>query len=202
MPRKALKGLSDIKVFEILTNTASSYSVSSTAISIPYAQTLTRDIQSSSDKTYADDDIYDDEEIIESENMELTIPEADLDKFPVLEGGVYDSTSHEYSWGGNEGKEYAMTFKAKKKDGTYRMFRYYRVKFKSVKQDLATDDKGTNISVLKIAIEAYRRAYCNEGENNPRIRTYLDTAAATQASDLAWLDTVPSVPAASNNNNN
>ena len=65
MPRKALKGLSDIKVFEILTNTASSYSVSSTAISIPYAQTLTRDIQSSSDKTYADDDIYDDEEIID-----------------------------------------------------------------------------------------------------------------------------------------
>ena len=58
MPKKALKGLSGIKIFEILENTEKEYKVGE-AINIPYAQKLTRDIQSSSDPIYADDEIYD-----------------------------------------------------------------------------------------------------------------------------------------------
>lgn len=193
--KKALKGLSGIKLFEVLTNTETEYSVSSTAVSIPYAQTLTRDVNSSSDPIYADDEIYDDEDVLEGEDMELTIPEADLDKFPILEGGTYDSETKEYSFGGNQGKSYAMTFKSKKKDGTYRMFRYYKVRFKSVKQDLQTQDNGTDISTLTVSLTAYRRSAIENGETYPKLRTIKDTTAETQTTDLLWLDTVPSYPA-------
>ncbi|MBR2744948.1 MAG: hypothetical protein IKE01_06630 [Clostridia bacterium] len=194
MPKKALRGLSGIKVFEILTNTESAYEVGE-GVSIPYAQKLTRDIQTSGDKIYADDDVYDDEEVFDGEDFELTVPEADLDLMPVLEGGNYDSTSKEYSWGPDDkGKEYAMTFKAKRKDGKYRMFRYYRLRFKKVKQDLQTQDNGTQVSVLNITGTFYKRALLSDA----KVRVYKDT---TTSSDLTWLDTIPTVPTPNNQNN-
>ena len=190
MPKKkALRGLSGIKVFELLENTETSYKVGE-ATSIPYAQKLTRDMQTSNEPIYADDEVYDDEEVFEGENFELEIPEAELTLMPILEGGNYDDESKEYSWGpDDQTKDYAMTFKAKRKDGNYRMFRYYRCKFKKVKQDLQTQDNGTQVSVLTISGTFYKRALLTD----PKVRTYKDS---TQSSDLVWLDTVPTMPEA------
>lgn len=189
MPKKALRGLSGIRVFELLENTETNYKVGE-AINIPYAQKLTRDIQSSSDKTYADDEIYDDEEVFEGEDFELEIPEAELNLMEVLEGGEFDQETGEYSWGPDDkGKDYAMTFKAKRKDGNYRMFRYYRTKFKKVKQDLQTQDNGTQIATLTISGTFYKRALLS----NSKVRTYKDS---TSTADLTWLDTIPTVPEA------
>lgn len=196
MPKKkALRGLSGVKVFELLENTETKYSVGE-PVEIPYAQSLTRDVQTSSDPIYADDEIYDDEEVFEGEDFELQIPEADLSLMPTLEGGEYDSETGEYSWGpDDQGKDYAMTFKSKKKDGKYRMFRYYRARFKKVKQDLQTQDNGTQISVLTISGTFYKRALLS----NPKVRTYKDS---TSDADLTWLNTIPSVSPTNNNNNN
>lgn len=184
--KKALRGLSGIKVFELLENTETNYKVGE-AIPIPYAQKLTRDIQTSSDNTYADDEIYDDEEVFDGEDFELEIPEAELKLMSVLEGGKFDEESGEYSWGpDDQGKDYAMTFKAKRKDGTYRMFRYYRAKFKKVKQDLQTQDNGTQVATLTISGTFYKRALLSD----PKVRVYKDS---TKTEDLTWLDIVPTV---------
>ncbi len=187
MPKKALRGLSGIKVFELLENTETNYKVGE-AINIPYAQKLTRDIQTSNDPIYADDEIYDDEEIFDGEDFELEIPEADLKLMSVFEGGNYDEESQEYSWGpDNQSKDYAMTFKAKRKDGNYRMFRYYRAKFKKVKQDLQTQDNGTQVATLTISGTFYKRALLSDA----KVRVYKDS---TNSKDLTWLDTIPTVP--------
>lgn len=187
MPKKALRGLSGIKVFELLENTETNYKVGE-AIPIPYAQKLTRDVQSSNDPIYADDEIYDDEDIFDGEDFELEIPEADLELMSVFEGGEYDKETGEYSWGpDDQGKDYAMTFKAKRKDKNYRMFRYYRCKFKKVKQDLQTQDNGTQVSVLTISGTFYKRALLS----NPKVRNYKDS---TKPEDLIWLNTIPTVP--------
>lgn len=189
MPKKALRGLSGIKVFEILENTETNYKVGE-AVNIPYAQKLTRDIQTSNDPIYADDEIYDDEEIFDGEDFEIEIPEADLELMSIFEGGNYDAQSKEYSWGpDNQSKDYAMTFKAKRKDGNYRMFRYYRAKFKKVKQDLQTQDNGTQVATLTISGTFYKRALLSDA----KVRVYKDS---TSSSDLSWLDTVPTVPTA------
>ena len=158
MPKKALKGLSGIKLFELLENTETNYKVGE-AIPVPYAQKLTRDIQSSNDPIYADDEIYDDEEVFDGEDFELEIPEADLNLMSIFEGGIFDEETKEYIWSPDATRnEYGMTFKAKKKDGKYRMFRYYRCKFKKVKQDLQTQDNGTQIATLTISGTFYKRA--------------------------------------------
>lgn len=187
MPKKALRGLSGIKVFELLENTETNYKVGE-AVNIPYAQKLTRDIQTSNDPIYADDEIYDDEEIFDGEDFELEIPEADLELMSIFEGGNYDAESKEYSWGpDNQSKDYAMTFKAKRKDGNYRMFRYYRAKFKKVKQDLQTQDNGTQVATLTISGTFYKRALLSDA----KVRVYKDS---TSSSDLSWLDTIPTIP--------
>lgn len=187
MPKKALRGLSGIKVFELLENTETNYKVGE-AVNIPYAQKLTRDIQTSNDPVYADDEIYDDEEIFDGEDFELEIPEADLELMSIFEGGNYDAESKEYSWGpDNQSKDYAMTFKAKRKDGNYRMFRYYRAKFKKVKQDLQTQDNGTQVATLTISGTFYKRALLSDA----KVRVYKDS---TGSSDLTWLNTIPTVP--------
>ncbi len=187
MPKKALRGLSGIKVFELLENTETNYKVGE-AINIPYAQKLTRDIQTSNDPIYADDEIYDDEEIFDGEDFELEIPEADLELMSVFEGGNYSEETKEYSWGpDNQSKDYAMTFKAKRKDGNYRMFRYYRAKFKKVKQDLQTQDNGTQVATLTISGTFYKRALLSDA----KVRVYKDS---TSSADLTWLDTIPTTP--------
>ena len=187
MPKKALRGLSGIKVFELLENTETNYKVGE-AVNIPYAQKLTRDIQTSNDPIYADDEIYDDEEIFDGEDFELEIPEADLELMSIFEGGNYDAESKEYSWGpDNQSKDYAKKFKAKRKDGNYRMFRYYRAKFKKVKQDLQTQDNGTQVATLTISGTFYKRALLSDA----KVRVYKDS---TSSSDLTWLDTVPTIP--------
>ncbi len=187
MAKKALRGLSGIRVFELLENTETNYKVGE-AIPIPYAQKLTRDVQTSNDPIYADDEIYDDEEVFDGEDFELEIPEADLKLMSVFEGGIYDEETGEYSWGPDDkGKDYAMTFKAKRKDGNYRMFRYYRCKFKKVKQDLQTQDNGTQVATITINGTFYRRALLSD----PRVRKLKDSM---KPEDLTWLDTIPTVP--------
>ena len=86
-----------------------------------------------------------------------------------------------------QNKDYAMTFKAKRKDGNYRMFRYYRAKFKKVKQDLQTQDNGTQVATLTISGTFYKRALLSDA----KVRVYKDS---TSSADLTWLDTIPTVP--------
>ena len=81
-----------------------------------------------------------------------------------------------------------MTFKAKRKDGNYRMFRYYRAKFKKVKQDLQTQDNGTQVATLTISGTFYKRALLSDA----KVRVYKDS---TSSSDLTWLDNIPTMPA-------
>lgn len=188
MPKKkALRGLSGIGVFEILENTETAYKVGEKK-PIPYAQKMTKDVQTSNDPIYADDDIYDDEDVFDGEDFELEVPEVELDTLAIVEGGTYDEETGEYSWGPDDtSKEYAMTFKAKRKDGTYRMFRYYRCKFKKVKQDLQTQDNGTQVSTVTISGTFYKRALLSD----PKVRVYKDSTAST---DLTWLESIPTIP--------
>lgn len=193
MPKKALRGLSGIKIYEVLEDTEKTYKVGE-AIPIPYAQKLTRDVQTSNDPIYADDEIYDDEEVFDGEDFELEIPEAELKLMAIFENGEFDEEAKEYHWGANgEGKDYAMSFKAKRKDNLYRMFRYYRAKFKKAKQDLQTQDNGTQVSVVTISGTFYRRKLLEtiNGKVIQNVRTIKD---AETPEDLNWLDTIPTVP--------
>lgn len=190
--KKALKGLKDIGIFPILEDTEISYKVGE-RISVPYAQKITRDEKTSTDDVWADDEIYDDDEMFEGEDFELTTTELGLDLYEKMEGGDYDEETEEYSWGPDDEKAYyAMNWRSKF-NGGYRMFRYYKCKFKKIKQDLETADGGKKILMTTISGTFYKRNFLEnvKGKMKAKVRVYKD-AATTE--ELEWLKTVPTLP--------
>lgn len=190
--KKALRGLKDIGIFPILEDTETNYKVGE-RISVPYAQKITRDEKTSSDPIYADDEIYDDEEIFEGEDFELTTTELGLDLYEKMEGGDYDEETQEYSWGPDDEKSYyAMNWRSKF-NGGYRMFRYYKCKFKKIKQDLETADKGKKVLTTTISGTFYKRNLLEsvKGKMKNKVRVYKD---GTTVEDFKWLDTIPTIP--------
>lgn len=73
------------------------------------------------------------------------------------------------------------------------MFKYYRCKFKKAKQDLQTQDNGTQVATITISGTFYKRSLIeNIGEQMiQRVRTIKDSETIE---DLKWLETIPTVP--------
>lgn len=183
MPKKYLKGFSQFAIFPITENTLTKYIVGEKT-SIPYAEKLSKDLDSEEEKMYADDEVYDIDKTVNGENFTLTLKELTNELRAALEGGKYDETSKEYDFSTTDNApEFACTYKGLLSDGTYRMFRQYRAKVSKIKVDLETLGNGNKGSV-EIEGTFMARACDN------KLFSIKDT---TTNADLTWLDTIPTV---------
>lgn len=183
MSKKYLKGFSGFKLFPITKNTKTEYSVGA-GISIPYAQSLTKDLQSSDNPIYADDDIYDTGIDITGESFTLTLAELPDELRAKLEGGTYNEETKEYDFSTtDEAPEFACTYRGLLSNGNYKMYRQYRAKVSKIKVDLNTKGNG-NAQSVSIEGKFMSRAYDKK---------LVTTKESTQGSDLTWLDTIPTV---------
>lgn len=183
MPKKYLKGFSQFSIFPITENTLEKYIVGEKT-RIPYAEKLSKDLDSEEEKMYADDEVYDIDKTVNGENFTLTLKEITNEIRAMLEGGNYDETTKEYDFSTvDNAPEFACTYKGLLSDGTYRMFRQYRAKVSKIKIDLETLGNGNKASV-EIEGTFMARACDN------KLFTIKDT---TTNADLTWLDTIPTV---------
>ena len=184
MPRKYLKGFSRFTIFPITENTMEKYIVGN-AVRIPSAQTLSKDPDTNEENIYADDEVWDVDKTVNGENFTLTLKELPNDLREKLEGGKYNAETKEYDFSTTDAApEFACTYRGLLADGTYRMFRQYRCKVKTVKMDLETKGNNNNGSV-EISGMFMPRAIDN------KLFTIRDTEAGN--ADLTWLDTIPPV---------
>lgn len=186
MKRKYLKGFSRFSIFPIVENTEESYIVGD-KISIPSAQTLSKDLDVEEEDILADDDLWDKDRSVKGENFTLTLKELPDQLREKLEGGKYDSTTGEYTFKTTDvAPEFACTYRGLRADGTYKMFRQYRAKVNTIKEDLETKGNG-NSSSVEISGVFMGRACDND----------LVATKSTEEgnAELTWLDTIPSVPA-------
>lgn len=184
MPRKYLKGFSRLKIFPLTKNTLEEYLVG-TGILIPSAQKLSKEIDSSEENIYADDEVWDVDKTVNGEKFTLTLKELPNDLRAKLEGGKYDETTKEYDFATTDNApEFACTYRGLLADGTYRMFRQYKCVVTKVKMDLETKGSGNN-GAVEIEGMFMARTYDN------KLFTIKDTETTT---DLTWLDTIPTVP--------
>lgn len=185
MNRKYLKGFSRLTIFPLTENTLEKYIVGE-GTNIPSAQKLSKEIDSSEENIYADDEIWDVDKTVNGEKFTLTLKELNNELRAMFEGGKYDKTTKEYDFTTiDNAPEFACTYRGLLADGTYRMFRQYRCKVTKVKMDLETKGNGNNGSV-EIEGTFMPRAYDN------RLFTIKDTEVGN--ADLTWLDTIPTVP--------
>lgn len=183
--KKYLKGFSRLTIFPLTENTLEKYLVGE-GVLIPSAQKLSKEIDSSEENIYADDEIWDIDKTVNGEKFTLTLKELSNKLRALFEGGTYDETTKEYDFTTNDNApEFACSYRGLLADGTYRMFRQYRCKVTKVKMDLETKGSGNNGSV-EIEGMFMPRAIDN------KLFTIKDTEAGN--ADLTWLDTIPAVP--------
>lgn len=184
MPRKYLKGFSKLTIFPLTENTLENYLVGA-GVKIPSAQKLSKDLDSSEENIYADDEIWDIDKTVNGESFTLTLKELPNDLRAKLEGGKYDEETGEYDFSTTDNApEFACTYRGLLADGTYRMFRQYRCKVNKIKMDLETKGNGNN-GAVEIEGMFMPRACDN------KLFTIKDTEAGN--ADLTWLDTIPTV---------
>lgn len=186
MPKKKyLKGFSKFSMFPIVENTLERYIVGET-VAIPYAEKLSKDLDTEEEKMYADDEVYDIDKTVNGENFTLTLKELPNDLRAKLEGGKYDEETKEYDFSTTDNApEFACTYRGLLSDGTYRMFRQYRAKVSKIKVDLETLGNG-NIGSVEIEGTFMARAVDN------KLFTMKDTEEGNK--DIDWLDTIPAIP--------
>ena len=184
MNRKYLKGFSNLTIFPLTENTLEKYLVD-IGVKIPSAQKLSKEMDSSEENIYADDEIWDVDKTVNGEKFTLTLKELNNKLRAMLEGGKYNETTKEYDFTTvDNAPEFACTYRGLLADGTYRMFRQYRCKVTKVKMDLETKGTGNN-GAVEIEGMFMPRAYDN------KLFTIKDTEAGN--ADLNWLDTIPTV---------
>lgn len=187
MAKKYLKGFSRFKMFPIVEDTIEKYTVG-TGVLIPSAQELSKEIDSSEENIYADDEVYDIDKTVNGEKFTFTLAELPNDLRAKLEGGKYDETTKEYDFSTiDNAPEFACTYRGLLADGTYRMFRQYKCKVTKIKMDLKTKGNSNGNSVT---IEGMFMARSCDS----KLFTVKDTEEGN--ADLTWLDTIPSVPVA------
>lgn len=184
--KKALKGLREINLFPIVTNTADEYSVGE-ILKLIGAQQLSKDDQVEEYIIYADDDVYDSGTEYKYTDLELTLAELELAAEAQLTGGLYESESGIYSARNtDEAPEYALAYAALFKGG-YRLFRHYVVKLMRVKVDHSTKGESNEIAPYILSLRLFARKI--DGNHK-------DIKDVEYADGFTWIQGIESLPVA------
>ncbi len=187
MAKKYLKGFSRFSIFPIIANSETEYEVEN-RIPVPAAQSLSKEEQSEEEDIMADDSVWDTDSDVTGEEVTLTLAELSNELRAQLRGGTYDEETKTYSFKkGDVAPELACSYRGLLADGTYRMFKQYRFKVSKIKMDLNTKGNG-NRSSVEITGKFLDRA-CDG-----KFYDIKDTEVGN--TDLTWLDTIDTVPAA------
>jgi len=181
--KKGLMGFSRCTLFPIVKNDATGYEVGAKR-DLPYAQSMTKEADTSEQKVYADDSLYLNVVNFNGLNVEITLAEIGLQDMADLGFGDYDESTKTLTWnpqGSN--KEYGITFRCLMANGEYRMYRMYRFSISSI-TETETTTKGDSANV---------QSYVVKGNFSPR--AYDDKMGEIHdGNDMAWLDEIPEAP--------
>ena len=187
MPKKGIKGFSGLRTWPVTTNTSAAYAVGEKT-DIPSAVSASMDRQTEDFNLPADDGIYDSGAEFTGENIEIVVRELALDLMAQLDGADYDEVDKVYSWGpGAIAPEIAIGFRALRRDGTYRMVKYFSCRVTRIAVNYQTKGSNQEGSSYTISLAAATRVIDN------KLHDFKDTEAA---GDLVWLDTIEALPEA------
>jgi len=181
--KKALRGLSRVKLFPVVQNDFEGYETGE-GFFIPEVQSMTRTADVSRNTIYADDGIY--MELVEFNglNLEITVAEISLERMAQLGFGEFDAETGvlDYDPQG-QSLEFGLTFRALKADGNYRMYKMPIFMVTEVAEsNLQTKGEGGNISSYIIKGVVTARKFDD--------RDCFQRDSEDEA-DLTWLDTIP-----------
>ncbi len=183
--KKALRGLSALRIFTVVKNDETGYSVGEKII-VSGVQELTSQKDVSEWKIYADDGLYDIGSEWKGSSFTLTLAGLPNELRSYFEGGTYDELTDEYTYSSDsEAPELALSFSSVSDSSTKELTKVYSAKCTKVSFEHKT--KGEGSSVVPIKIEGYFLPR--------RIDNAVFTKKDAANSDVSWLDTIAAVNA-------
>jgi phi13 family phage major tail protein len=185
MSKIALRGFKRIKLFPIVEDSTTGYSVDA-GFDIPEAQSMTQEADQNQTPIYADDTVYLNLTSFNGINSTITLAELSLPLIAQLGFGTVNGDGV-LEWdpqGVN--KSYGVTFACLLADGNYRMYRFYNFMVTSVTEAGRTTKGGDN------TITPYNvNGTFSSRKLDGKFAAMKDSAAD---SDLVWLDAMSDAP--------
>lgn len=182
---KILKGLKNISVFPVLTNTETEYEAGP-AIPVPGAQTLGIVPDVNEWQVFADDRVYESGRDWNGMTVNITVAELALILKQHFEGGTWDETEKVYKFKETDiPPEIGMSFAAQTSDGQYRMVKIPVLRTNTVSGEYQTKGQGGDgSSPVNISATATSR----------RMDGVVKLEKDSEGGDLTWLNTLNEVP--------
>ena len=138
--KKYLKGFANLGFFEVLTNTTSAYTCGTDRTDVVGAASCAPTDNKTDYTIYADDGIYDSGSEWTDTTLVISVQEMELETLGKMIGAEFDTELKEGVF--DETNEVALTFSALRKDGGYRLYRYFSCKCTGYK--VTHNTKGAN----------------------------------------------------------
>lgn len=142
MGKKYLKGFANLGIFEILTNTLAAYACGIQRTELVSAASCAPTDNKTDFTIRADDGIYDSGSDWTDTTLVIGVREMDLAILAKLIGADFDTELKEGTF--DEPNEVALTFSALRKDGGYRLYRYFCCKCIGYKVSHTTKGENNN----------------------------------------------------------
>ena len=183
---KGLKGFSEFRAFPTVADTAASYSASGTPLQFVGASNCNVSDNRQEFSIPGDDGIYDSGSELTGVDVEVTIHEVDLEQLAALTGCTINEVKTAIEEGSFDiPNMMAIAYRALRRDGGYRCFRYYCAKLISYSVEHKTKGTSTDGQPYKLKFK------CIPRKVDGFVRGIEDVANA--AASVAWLATIPTV---------
>jgi len=182
----ALQGFSRLKLFPVIKNDTEGYTTGE-GFDLPEAQEMTKETDSSETKIYADDKLYLNMKSWNGLKVTITVAEMDLELMAKLGFGEIDPETKVLKWN-PQGKnlEYALSFRCATASGDYRMYKMFSFVVSEINESgIKTKGEGSEINAYQI-VGTFTKRVIDDSPGEIK-----DTESAA---DLAWLDTIESLP--------
>lgn len=182
--KKALRGVEGVRLWEILENTQTAYTVGE-QFKVNSSQTITKETNKSEFTISADNATYATGTDYNYEDLTVQVAELTPRLEAKLQGSNYDEETGVYSYASEDvAPEYALGYAASNISGGFRMFVHLSVKLMNVKVDHNTKGNGnTDIQPYTLTFRNTQRNLVVNGKRD--VRLTKDSADKT----YAWLDT-------------
>lgn len=154
--KKYLKGFANLGFFVVLANTVQAYSCSTDRTKLLGAKSCSPTDNRTEFSINADDSVYDSGSDWTDTTLVITVLESELSILSQLTGAEFDTSLQEGVF--DEPNEVALTFSALRRDGGYRLYRYYSCKLMSYKVSHTTKGDNNDAQSYELTFKATPRA--------------------------------------------
>ena len=179
MAKKYLKGFSNLGFLKVLANEAGTYSVDNTYKSIPGGKTCAPTDNKTEFSIPADDGVWDSGSDWTDTTLVITVVEAELKTLAELIGAEFDTEMDEGTL--DEAPEVALTFSALRRDGGYRLYRYFAARCTGYKVSHTTKGENNDAQTYELTFK------CTPRKSDNLIRATKDVEPGDT---LTWIKSI------------